>query len=66
MLKYFSFSPRKSLYELSKAAIDESLCDTFLHEKPNKQFNSIFEKRNLTVAVCHFVAAVQGHDNFKT
>ena len=35
--------------------IDESLCDTFLDEKPNKQFSS--EKQKDKAVVFHFVAS---------
>ena len=38
-----------------------------LSSTKNQINNSIqFLNKDLTVAVCHFVAAVQGHDNFKT
>ena len=49
---------------MTNAAIDESLCDSFLNEKPNKQFSS--EKQKDKAVVFHFVASVQEHDNFKT
>ena len=41
---YFFCSPPYELtWTITNAAIDESLCDTFLDEKPNKQFS--FEKQ---------------------
>ena len=49
---------------MTNAAIDESLCDSFLNEKPNKQFSS--EKQKDKAVVFHFVASIQEHDNFKT
>ena len=43
MLNEFSCSP--SAWTTTNAAIDESLCDTFLDENPNKQFS--FEKQEM-------------------
>ena len=57
-LKFWKIFPvvrRKSLHQIVKnAAIDESLCDTFLDEKPNKRFS--FEKQKRTLAAVHGIS----------
>ena len=53
--KIFPVVRRKSLHQIVKnAAIDESLCDTFLDEKPNKRFS--FEKKKRTLAAVHGIS----------
>ena len=55
---------KEPAWTTTNAAIYESLCDTFLDEKPNKQFS--VEKQKDKAVVFHFVASVQEQDNFKT
>ena len=53
--KIFPVVRRKSLHQIVKnAAIDESLCDTFLDEKPNKRFS--FDKKKRTLAAVHGIS----------